>query len=110
MYALVDGNNFYVSCERVFRHSLQGRPVVVLFDGHVLEQDRHRAFAFRRNKRLRPGGGRTYHQNQGNGQSRDRGTESKDGHHRGSLPFLLVRPGFHRAVDGHGVATDDLIP
>ena len=30
MYALVDGNNFYVSCERVFRHSLQGRPVVVL--------------------------------------------------------------------------------
>ena len=30
MYALVDGNNFYVSCERVFRHSLHGRPVVVL--------------------------------------------------------------------------------
>ena len=30
MYALVDGNNFYVSCERVFRQSLQGRPVVVL--------------------------------------------------------------------------------
>lgn len=30
MYALVDGNNFYVSCERVFRHSLNGRPVVVL--------------------------------------------------------------------------------
>jgi len=30
MYALVDGNNFYVSCERVFRHSLQDRPVVVL--------------------------------------------------------------------------------
>ena len=30
MYALVDGNNFYVSCERVFRPSLQGRAVVVL--------------------------------------------------------------------------------
>jgi DNA polymerase V len=30
MYALVDGNNFYVSCERVFRPSLRGRPVIVL--------------------------------------------------------------------------------
>ena len=30
MYALVDGNNFYVSCERVFRPALNGRPVVVL--------------------------------------------------------------------------------
>lgn len=30
MYALVDGNNFYVNCERVFRPSLNGRPVVVL--------------------------------------------------------------------------------
>ena len=30
MYALVDGNNFYVSCERVFRPSLSGCPVVVL--------------------------------------------------------------------------------
>ena len=30
MYALVDGNNFYVSCERVFRPSLLGRPVIVL--------------------------------------------------------------------------------
>jgi DNA polymerase V len=30
MYALVDGNNFYVSCERVFRPDLVGHPVVVL--------------------------------------------------------------------------------
>src|SRR5687767_11868014 len=30
MYALVDGNNFYVSCERVFRPSLKGQPVIVL--------------------------------------------------------------------------------
>ena len=30
MYALVDGNNFYVSCERIFRPSLNGRPTVVL--------------------------------------------------------------------------------
>jgi DNA polymerase V len=30
MYALVDGNNFYVSCERVFRPSLKSRPVIVL--------------------------------------------------------------------------------
>ena len=30
MFALVDGNNFYVSCERVFRPDLEGRPVIVL--------------------------------------------------------------------------------
>lgn len=30
MFALVDGNNFYVSCERVFRPSLNGLPVIVL--------------------------------------------------------------------------------
>ena len=30
MYALLDGNNFYVSCERAFQPRLQGRPVVVL--------------------------------------------------------------------------------
>lgn len=30
MFALVDGNNFYASCERIFRPDLNGRPVVVL--------------------------------------------------------------------------------
>ena len=30
MFALIDGNNFYVSCERIFRPSLEGMPVIVL--------------------------------------------------------------------------------
>src|SRR5450432_151728 len=30
MYALVDCNNFYCSCEKVFRPGLEGRPVIVL--------------------------------------------------------------------------------
>ncbi|MEC8184913.1 MAG: impB/mucB/samB family protein, partial [SAR324 cluster bacterium] len=30
MLALADCNNFYVSCERVFRPELENRPVVVL--------------------------------------------------------------------------------
>lgn len=30
LYALLDGNNFYVSCERIFDPRLHGRPVVVL--------------------------------------------------------------------------------
>jgi DNA polymerase V len=29
-YALIDANNFYVSCERVFDYSLRNRPVIVL--------------------------------------------------------------------------------
>jgi DNA polymerase V len=40
MYALVDCNNFYVSCERVFRPDLQGKPVIVLSnnDGCVISR------------------------------------------------------------------------
>jgi len=30
LFALVDCNNFYVSCERVFRPDLIGKPVAVL--------------------------------------------------------------------------------
>lgn len=38
MYALVDCNNFYASCERVFRPDLNGKPVIVLSnnDGCVI--------------------------------------------------------------------------
>ncbi|WP_354005001.1 hypothetical protein [Klebsiella pneumoniae] len=28
--ALIDGNNFYVSCERVFQPHLLGKPVIIL--------------------------------------------------------------------------------
>jgi DNA polymerase V len=38
MYALVDCNNFYASCERIFNPKMEGRPVVVLSnnDGCVI--------------------------------------------------------------------------
>lgn len=40
MYALIDCNNFYVSCERVFNPSLENRPVIVLSnnDGCVISR------------------------------------------------------------------------
>jgi DNA polymerase V len=40
MYALIDCNNFYVSCERVFQPQWQGRPVVVLSnnDGCIISR------------------------------------------------------------------------
>jgi DNA polymerase V len=42
MFALVDCNNFYASCERVFRPDLRDRPVVVLSnnDGCVIARSR----------------------------------------------------------------------
>lgn len=39
MLALVDGNNFYVSCERMFRPDLLGRPVVVLSNNDLNGQN-----------------------------------------------------------------------
>jgi DNA polymerase V len=33
MFALVDANNFYASCERVFNPKLEGKPVIVLSNG-----------------------------------------------------------------------------
>lgn len=40
MYGLIDCNNFFVSCERLFRPPLNGRPVVVLSnnDGCVISR------------------------------------------------------------------------
>lgn len=41
-YALIDCNNFYVSCERVFNPKLQGRPVVILSnnDGCIIARSK----------------------------------------------------------------------
>lgn len=39
-YALIDGNNFYCSCERIFKPSLQHRPLVILSnnDGCIISR------------------------------------------------------------------------
>ena len=44
MYGIVDCDNCYVSCERVFRPDLEGKPVVVLSnnDGCVVARSRSR--------------------------------------------------------------------
>jgi DNA polymerase V len=38
LFGIIDANNFYVSCERVFQPALEGRPVVVLSnnDGNII--------------------------------------------------------------------------
>src|SRR4029434_6903343 len=49
VFALADCNNFYVSCERVFQPSLEGRPVVVLSnnDGCIIARsDEAKALGF----------------------------------------------------------------
>ena len=40
MFALVDCNNFYASCQRVFEPSLRGKPIVILSnnDGCVISR------------------------------------------------------------------------
>ena len=40
MFALVDCNNFYASCERAFRPELEGKPIVILSnnDGCVVSR------------------------------------------------------------------------
>ncbi|MDE7387243.1 MAG: Y-family DNA polymerase [Muribaculaceae bacterium] len=51
MFALVDCNNFFVSCERVFRPSLIGRPVIVLSNNDgcaVALSNEAKALGFRR--------------------------------------------------------------
>lgn len=47
MFALVDANNFYVSAERVFRPSLNGKPVIVLSnnDGCAIARSKPRRWA-----------------------------------------------------------------
>jgi DNA polymerase V len=38
MIALIDGNNFYASCERVFRPSLAQCPLVILSNNDLTDQ------------------------------------------------------------------------
>jgi DNA polymerase V len=40
VFGLIDCNNFYVSCERLFRPDLEGKPVIVLSnnDGNAVSR------------------------------------------------------------------------
>lgn len=38
MLALIDGNNFYASCERIFQPQLRGRPLIVLSNNDLTGQ------------------------------------------------------------------------
>ena len=42
LFALIDCNNFFASCERIFRPDLEGKPVVVLSnnDGCIVARSR----------------------------------------------------------------------
>ena len=49
MFALLDGNNFYASCERVFQPQLRHRPVVVLSNNDgcaIARSDEAKALGF----------------------------------------------------------------
>ena len=54
IFALVDCNNFYASCERVFNPMLEGKPLVVLSnnDGCVVARSNEYAGYFRSIPRL----------------------------------------------------------
>ena len=46
IFALVDGNNFFVSCHRVIDPKLEGKPVVVLsYDGGIIVARSNKAIA-----------------------------------------------------------------
>ena len=50
MFALVDCNSFYASCQQIFRPDLRGKPVVVLSnnDGFVVARSREARLAVAR--------------------------------------------------------------
>ena len=58
--ALCDANNFFVSCERIFRPDLAGRPVVVLSsnDGCVVSRSDGRLSGATAGRASRPSGKR----------------------------------------------------
>lgn len=47
VFALADANNFYASCETVFRPDLRGKPIVVARERYGLRVRAHRAAAGR---------------------------------------------------------------